>query len=135
MAKEPVNLNIDEVDMEEDIVTLLDENDNELKFFHNATVDYKGEWYIFLQPVEAMEDLEEDEVVIFKLGQDENGDDLFLPIEDEELLNAVYDEYVKQLDELEGECDCGHHHHDHEGACCEDGDCCCDADCDCHHHD
>lgn len=121
MVKEPINNPNEEED--EDLVTLLDDDGNEVDFYHAATVDYKGEWYIFLQPAEEMEDVEEDELLIFKLEQDENGDDLFTPIEDEALLDAVYHEYEKLVEETDAEecgCGCEHeeHEHKHEQGCC-----------------
>lgn len=132
MVKEP-EINEEVLDEEEDdLITLLDDDGNELKFFHSATVDYKGGWYIFLQPAEDMEDIEDDEVVIFKLEKDENGDDLFQPIEDEKLLDEVYAEYEKLVEESIGEegCECD----DEECECCshhEGKQVCIDDDCDC----
>lgn len=140
MVKEPIKTEPIKTaeEQDEDLITLLDDDGNEVDFYHAATVEYKNEWYIFLQPAEEMEDIEEDELVIFKLERDENGDDLFTPIEDEELLDAVYHEYEKLVDETLGEeeCGCGEHHeehkhgaacgceehgheHKHEGGCCE----------------
>lgn len=118
MDKEPINKKEEE---NEDLVTLLDDEGNEVDFYHAATVDYKGNWYIFLQPAEEMEDIEEDEVVIFKLEKDEKGEDLFTPIDDEKLLDEVYHEYEKMVENA-CECGCG----------CEDDECDCgDEECDC----
>lgn len=124
MVKEPINKTEEE---NEDLVTLLDEEGNEVDFYHAATVDYKGDWYVFLQPAEEMEDIEDDEVVIFKLEKDENGEDLFTPIDDEALLDAVYHEYEKMVEEecgeecdcgCDDECDCGcEHDHEHKHEC------------------
>ena len=68
-----------------------------------------------------MEGLEDGDVLIFKLEEQEDGTDLFMPVEDETLLNEVFDEYLKAV--ADHECDCG----------CED----CDGECDCEgeHHD
>lgn len=93
-------------EMEGDIVELESEDGETVKFQHVATIDYKGDWYVLFSPVEAIEGVEEDEAVIFKLGTDENGGDVFLPVEDDELLDAVYDEYVKIMEE-EDEWECG----------------------------
>ena len=102
----------DEMMEEDEIITLVGDNGEEVQFNHIATLDYKDDWYIFLQPVE-LGDLEEDEMLIFKIESDEEGNDLFVPLEDEELINAVYAEYEKEF-----ECNCG-------------DDCDCDGDCDC----
>lgn len=105
-------------DEDADIVTLLDENNQEVDFYHIATIDYKDDWFIFLQPVELLDGMEEDEMFIFKLGQDEEGNDTILPVEDEETLGAVYEEYLKEA-ENEGcdDCDCGCEEHSHDCEC------------------
>lgn len=122
MVKEP---NIQNEEIEEDLITLLDEDNNEINFLHTATVEYEGAMYVFLQPAEDMEDIEEDEVVVFKVEKDEKGEDLFVPIEDEELLSKVYEEFTKLIEEYdEGDCGCG----------CGDGCDCggeCGDECDC----
>lgn len=106
----------DEIMEEEecDIITLVDKDNKDVDFYHIATIDYKEKWYIFLQPVEPMEDIADDEVIIYELGVDEEGDDKFIPIEDEALLNEVFNEYLKAAEE--------------EGCCCDDD---CGEDCDC----
>ncbi len=99
-----------------DIITLVDMDGNDVDFYHVATIDYKDKWYIFLQPVEPIDGIAEDEVIIYELGVDEDGDDKFIPIEDEALLNEVFNEYLKEAeeegfcdcdDDCEGDCDCG----------------------------
>ena len=116
MADEKLNEEFDEED--DSIIVLKNDEGEDVEFYHIATLDYKDEWYIFLQPVVLEENMDDDEMYIFKLGVDDNGDDLFIPIDDEETLNAVYDEFLK-----EAECGCGD-----DG--CDDCGCGCD-----HHHD
>lgn len=82
---------------EEELIVLADEEGKEVEFKHIATLDYEEEWYIYLQPVE-LEDMEEDEMVIFHIQSDADGNDVFLPVEDEELLDKLYNEYLKELD-------------------------------------
>lgn len=87
---------------DDDIITLFnDETNEEEDFYHVATIDYKNEWYIFLHPVEPTEEIGEDEVIIYRLDVDEEGNDLFTPLESEELLNEVYQEYVKEVEKLQ----------------------------------
>ena len=50
-------------ELDEEVIVLENEDGEEVKFQHIATIDYQDEWYIFLQPVE-LGDLEEDEVLI-----------------------------------------------------------------------
>lgn len=95
----------------QDVVELVDDDGNAVKFVHVATVDYENNWYVFFAPCEKVEGVETDEVVIFRLDADEEGNDVFSPVEDEELLQKVYDEYVKVMDEEDEEEECG------EGGC------------------
>ncbi len=120
---------------EERIVTLVDEKGEEVNFYLSATIEHKGKQYAFLQPAEEMDDVEEDEVVIFEIKDDPDDPDSILldPVEDEELLDAVYHEYEKLEEDYDDECGCGH--------CdcgCEDEEeeCSCeDEKCDCCNHD
>lgn len=118
MDKENVEL------IDDDIITLYDDDNKPVEFYQVACVEYEDEFYALLQPVEPMEGLGEDEALIFRLVEQEDGEsDLFVPVEDEELLNAVFDEYLRASADEESCCGC----HD-----CGDG-CDCDGDCDCDH--
>jgi len=88
---------------QDDIITLTSEDGEQIDFYHEATIEYEGNWYVFLHPVEEMKEIGEDEVVIFKLVKGEEGDDALEPVEDEALLDKVYDEYVKMVDSYEEE--------------------------------
>ncbi len=113
MADEKMN---EEYDEEEDsVIELVDEDGKYTKFEHIATLDYKDEWYILLQPVVLEDDMDEDEMFIFKIGTDMDGNDLFVPVEDEETLQGVYNVYLEEAGACEDDCDCcdhdcGHHH-------------------------
>ncbi|MDD3831858.1 MAG: DUF1292 domain-containing protein [Clostridia bacterium] len=141
MAKDSTKTEVDESQLvEDDIVTLLDENDNEIRFVHNATVEYQNKWYVVLQPLDYIEDVGDDEVLIFEVDKDKEGEVLFMPIEDDAILDAVYAEFEKMLEndesEEEGHCSCGHEHHAHDCNCgddcdCTEGKCDCTDDCDC----
>ena len=83
-----------------DIVELVDEQNVVRKFYHVGTIDYKGEWYVGFQAAEEIEGVDPDELVIFKIEGDED-DEVLKPIEDEALLEEVYEEFCRQLDEEE----------------------------------
>jgi uncharacterized protein YrzB (UPF0473 family) len=103
---------------EDDIVTLLNDKGEEVDFYHVATIDYKKNWYVFLKPAEVVEDIAEDEVLIFRLGEDEKGEETLLPIDSEEELNGVYEEYLKEM-ENDNCCECGHNHEECDCGCDE----------------
>ena len=90
------NLNNEEM-LDDEIIVMVDEEGKEVEFTHIATLDYNDEWYIYVQPVE-LGDMDEDEMFIFKIEEDENGNDLFTPVEDEDLVDKLYQEYLKECD-------------------------------------
>lgn len=115
-----------EVFEDEEVVMLYDENENPVDFYEVACIDHEGDFYALLEPVEPMEGLEEGDVLIFKIVEGEDGEDSFEPVQDEELLNAVFDEYLRCAADHECGCgceECGHdccdHDHDHECGCDE----------------
>lgn len=97
---------------EDEVVELTGDNGDVHKFFHIGTIDHKEKTYAFFQPAEEMEDVEPEEVVIFEIGEEEG---TLLPVEDEDLLDEVYEAFCAALDEDEccdDDCGCGCHHHE-----------------------
>jgi len=122
---------------EDEVITLYDDDGKPVKFSEVACIEYQGEFYALMQPVEPMEGLGEDEALIFKVREEDEDNDVFEPVTDESVLDAVFDEYLKALAEAEdgcecGECDCDHCDGDDCGHCDDDG---CDCGCEHHHHD
>jgi len=87
------------ISMEEmtNIIELIDEENNSVSFEHIMTLEYEGQEYIVLEPLELQDDDEEGEVVILKVEQDENGDDIYVTIDDEEELEEVYDAFLQVI--------------------------------------
>ena len=99
-----------------DIVEFTDENGNPLRFFHIGTIEYENRFFAFFTAAEEIEGVEEDEVFIYEIAGNP-GEEELLPIEDEPLLDAVYEEFCKIMDgECDDDCECCHHHDhcDHE---------------------
>ena len=93
-----------DLDMErENIVELVDEDGNEVKFEHLMTLEHNGGVYICLAPAEPMEDVEEDELVIMRIEQDEDGNDVYTTIEDDAELDAVFEKYLEIAEADDGE--------------------------------
>lgn len=92
-----------EVEEMDEVVTLTDEEGNNRDFYVLAELDYKDKWYIYLEPVELDDDFNEGEIIIFELGEDEDGQETFNAIEDEEFLDEVFQVFVNYLKEDEGE--------------------------------
>ena len=86
---------------DEDIVELTTDEGKKLKFYFVGTIEYKGKNYSAFEPAEQIEGIEDDDLIIFELsGDDEETADL-LPIEDEGLLNEVFEEFCRVLEEDE----------------------------------
>lgn len=82
----------------ENTITLYDEDGSEIEFEHLDTVSYNDNLYVVL--LEVLENGEEnDEVVIFRIEQDENDEDTLVVIEDEAELNAVFEEFTNRLED------------------------------------
>ena len=59
-------------------------------------------WFVVLKPVEELPDIAEDEVLIYEVRDGEDGD-VFVAIEDEALLQKVFDEFMAEVESLEDE--------------------------------
>ena len=82
--------NTPEMDEELDnIIILNDEDGNEVKFEFLDLIEYSGEEYVILLPVEEEEDA--DEVVILKVEDTGSEDEeSYVGVDDQEILNAVF---------------------------------------------
>lgn len=85
---------------EDEIIELIDDFGKIIKFKLLDVTEYKGEKYALLLAAEPNEEIAEDEVVIFRLN--ESGDTLE-PIEDENLLEEVFEFYQQETEEDFGE--------------------------------
>ena len=81
----------------DNIITLNDENGDEVRFEFLDLVEYEGEKYVVLLPEDG-----DGEVVILRLDDTDldSEEDTFLGVEDEETLQAVFGK-EKYKDELE----------------------------------
>lgn len=81
---------------EDSIITLTDDDGNDMDFLLLDVVEYEGGDYLVLLPLAEEED-EEDNVLILKAEQTEEGES-YAGIEDEAVLNAVFDLFTEQLE-------------------------------------
>ena len=84
---------------EQDEVMLLDENGKEVRFDHLLTFFHEGEKYIALLPLEDVENVGEDEVVLLHVVT-KNGEDVYETIENEVLLDEVFDTFMELFEEM-----------------------------------
>ncbi len=80
------------------LLTLLDDDGNEVVFEHLATVEYEGEYYLCLGEVTEDEDREDQAVVLMRIDEDEDGNEIYTTLEDEELGEAVFQKFMEELD-------------------------------------
>lgn len=89
-----------EDETDSNLVELTDEDGNVAQFEYLDTVEHKGESYVVFMAVE--EDTEEDEeeegeVVILQIAQDDEGEDIYVTVEDDELVQEVFEKFMESL--------------------------------------
>ena len=85
-----------DLDMEQDnVVELVDEDGNVVHFEHLMTLEHEGKLYICLVPLDEMEDVGEDELVIMRIETDDEGNDVYATVDDESELDAVFEKYLE----------------------------------------
>ncbi len=80
----------------ENIFTLTDEEGNESQFELIGNLDINGNTYVALVPVES-ENSEEEEYVVLKVEEDENGDEFLVTIDDDDEFDEVADAFEDQF--------------------------------------
>ena len=84
---------------DDDVVTLLSDKGEEIDFVEIAGIAYKGHFYAILQPVELFEGMDDDEALVFEIIRAENGSDSFHIVLDDDIIDAVFEEYSKLYEE------------------------------------
>ena len=85
---------MDEMENEAPLITLEDEEGNEIEFEFLDIVEYEGEEYIVL----IANDENDDEVGILKINPIDEDTEEYLSIEDEDLLDKLFDIFKKKYD-------------------------------------
>lgn len=91
-----------EFEIQEEILTLVTENGEEVDFIQIAGIEYEDRFFIILQPVELLEGMGEDEALVFEVIEAEEGNK-FEIVMDDDIIDAVFEEYNRLLDEEEAE--------------------------------
>ncbi len=89
------------IEDDDDVVTLMSATGEELDFVEIAGIAYRGNFYAILQPVELLDGMEEDEALVFKVTRGKEGEDKFEVELDDTVIDAVFAEYNRLLDEAE----------------------------------
>ncbi len=83
---------------EEELIELVDEQGDVIKFKLLDVTEYKEQKYVLLLAAEPNDEIAEDEVVIFRLNEKE---ETLEPIEDENLLEEIFAFYQSEEDEAD----------------------------------
>lgn len=86
-----------------DIVTLTDEDGNEIELEHLDSLEYNNQIYMAFVPVpEKPEDVldESMELVILKVEKDPDGEELLVTVDDDDECQTVFDMFTKRLGDV-----------------------------------
>ena len=83
-------------------VELLDEQGKPVKFDHVMTFFHEKVKYIALLPLEKIENVGEDEIILLRVTE-QDGEDRYESIENPVLLEEVFDVFLELFDEMQEE--------------------------------
>ena len=80
------NEKIELYEEETSVLTLTDENGQDVDFEYLDCIDYQGKEYLVLMPTESLST----EIIILEVEPVDEENENYLSVQDEEILNAVY---------------------------------------------
>ena len=80
-----------------DYITIIDDDGQEFELEVLDTMDYNGETYMAFLPADMDENDPDYGIIILRVTQDENGEEIFESIDDEEQLQDVYEHFMVLL--------------------------------------
>ena len=88
-----------------DIITLTDEDGNQVECEFLDTVELDGKLYCVVEPIVGSEDYEEGSCYIFHIAENEDGTVDLTPVEDENELNKAFEKFLENnASACSGEC-------------------------------
>ena len=91
---EDTNNNVENEELD-NIITLNDEEGNEVDFEFLDLIEFEGEEYVVLLPVEETDDA--GEVVILQVEDIDTEEESYTSVEDEEILNKVFEIFKEKF--------------------------------------
>lgn len=89
-------------ELEDDVIVLYNEAlDRDEKFYVLEIMDYKDKQFIIMQPAQKLEDIADNELLIYELGDADDEENFLIPIADEKLLQEVFDKFMNEAEEYE----------------------------------
>lgn len=86
-----------------DFVTVTDEEGNEFELEHLGSLEHREQTYMAFVPADMDEEHEDYGIIILRVMEGDDGEQLLVDVDDEEELNQVYDIFMEQLFEEEEE--------------------------------
>ena len=86
-----------------DFITIVDDDGAEFELEVLDSMDYNGESYVAFLPANMAEDDPDYGIIILRVAQDENGEELFESIDDDDKLQDVYEHFMVFLFDEEDE--------------------------------
>ena len=90
------NENIELVEEETSVLTLTDENGQEVDFEYLDCIEYQGKEYLVLMPVEELST----EIIILEVEPVDEENEYYLSVQDEDTLNAVYEIFKEKYKDV-----------------------------------
>ena len=80
-----------------DFITVTDDEGNDFELEHLGTLERQGNTYMAFVPADMDEDDEDFGLILLRVMEDENGEQLLADIDDEAELNDVYELFMEEL--------------------------------------
>lgn len=99
---------VDFLDETEEPFMLTNDSGEEEEFIGIAVITYENSQYILMKPTNSLsidsdESLEDDEAILFKIEPEDDEFDMYIAVEDDELADKVFAEYLKAVEDLDNE--------------------------------
>jgi uncharacterized protein YrzB (UPF0473 family) len=86
-----------------DFITITDDEGNEFELELLDTIDYNGQTFSAFLPADMDEDDPDYGLILLRITEDENGEEIFESIDDEDELEEVHQMFITIFDAEEGE--------------------------------
>ena len=86
-----------------DFITVTDDEGNDFELEHLGTLERQGNTYMAFVPADMDEEDEDFGLILLRVMEDENGEQLLADIDDETELNDVYEQFMEELFDDEDE--------------------------------
>lgn len=83
----------------ENIIEMIDEDGGVFEFEYLLTFEVEDDYFLAFTPIEPMEEFDLGDVLIMRIGEDDDGEEVYLPIESQEELDALWEIFQELYEE------------------------------------